>query len=249
MPSANTMLFYVVGIAAAGLLARHRSRLTGFEQLALLVMLLAGVSAIRSIVWFALAALILLPRLLDGALSQWSRGLGRIPKRVLASAALGALLVATCVVVAQPPAWSARDWPETAAEQVAEIAAARPEATVFADARYADWLLWEQPQLSRTNRLRHPLRALRPATIRAARRLPEPHRRRLAARDRPPRRAGRRPIWAAGAWFVHSAPARPTTSPTGTTRSPFSPAAGSGPSDALVTVVAWTSSACCRPTR
>lgn len=148
VPSASTMLFYVVGIAAAALLLRHRSRLTAFEQLALLVMLVAGVSAIRSIVWFALAALILLPRLLDGAFSHWSRQLGRTPKRILASAAVGAALVATGVVVAQPSSWSTSAWPAAAATQVAGIAATRPAATVFADARYADWLLWEQPQLA-----------------------------------------------------------------------------------------------------
>jgi hypothetical protein len=148
MPSASTMLFYVVGIAAVVLVVRHRSRLTGFEQLALLALLVAGASAIRSIVWFALAALILLPRLLDGALSEWSRRLGRTPKRVLASVAVGATLAATGVVVAQPSGWYTRDWPAAAAAQVAGIAAKRPAATVFADARYADWLLWEQPQLA-----------------------------------------------------------------------------------------------------
>lgn len=148
VPSLRTMQFYVVGIAAAALLARHRSRLTEFEQLALLAMLVVGVSAIRSIVWFSLAALILLPRLLDGALSEWSRRVGRTPKLALASAALGAALVATGVVVAQPSAWYTGAWPATAAERVGDIAARRPVATVFADARYADWLLWEQPQLS-----------------------------------------------------------------------------------------------------
>lgn len=148
VPSVTTMQFYVVGLAAAVLLARHRSRLTGFEQLALVAMLAVGVSAIRSIVWFPLAALILLPRLADGALSQWSRHVGRAPRLVLASAALGAAIVATGVVVAQPSAWSTRAWPPTAAERVADLAARRPAAKVFADERYADWLLWEQPRLS-----------------------------------------------------------------------------------------------------
>jgi len=148
VPSVGTMLFYVVGIAAAVLLVRHRSRLTGFEQLALLAMGLAGVSAIRSIVWFSLAAFILLPRLLDGALSDWSRQLARASKLALASAALVAAVVATGVVVAQPSAWYTRAWPASAAERVADLAASRPEAKVFADARYSDWLLWEQPQLS-----------------------------------------------------------------------------------------------------
>jgi hypothetical protein len=148
VPSQKTVLFYVVGIAAAALLARHRSRLTGFEQLALLAMLAAGVSAIRSIVWFSLAAIVLVPRLLDGALSEWPRRVGRAPRLALASVALAAVLVATGIVAAQPSARSTRLWPEPAAQQVADLVAGRPQAAVFADARYADWLLWEQPQLS-----------------------------------------------------------------------------------------------------
>ncbi len=147
-PSQGTMLFYVVGIVAAVLLARHRSRLTAFEQLALLAMLIAGVSAIRSIVWFALAALVLLPPLLDGALSDWSRHLGRAPRLALAAAALGAVVVAAGVAGAQPSAWYIRAWPAAAAARAADAVARRPEGKVFADARYADWLLWEQPQLS-----------------------------------------------------------------------------------------------------
>ena len=148
VPSAGTMLFYVVGVVAAALLVRHRSRLTGFEQLALLAMLVAGVSAIRSIVWFSLAAIVFLPRLLDGALSDWSRRLGRASKLALASVALGAAGVAAGVVLAQPSTWYARDWPAAAAQRTADLAAKRPEAQVFADARYSDWLLWEQPQLA-----------------------------------------------------------------------------------------------------
>jgi len=147
-PSQRTMLFYVVGVTAAVLLVRHRSRLTGFEQLALLALLAGGVSAIRSIVWFSLAAIVLLPRLLDGALSQWSRHIGRGPKLALVSAALGAALVAPAVVVAQPSARYTRAWPAAAAERVAGLAASRPAARVFADERYADWLLWEQPRLA-----------------------------------------------------------------------------------------------------
>jgi hypothetical protein len=148
VPSVKTMLFYVVGIAAAALLVRHRSRLTGFEQLALLVMLVIGISAIRSIVWFALTALVLLPRLLDGALSEWPRRGGRTSRLALASASIGVAAVATAVVVAQPSAWYNRAWPAAAAERVAVIADGRPAVQVFADARYSDWLLWEQPQLA-----------------------------------------------------------------------------------------------------
>jgi hypothetical protein len=148
LPSPNTIVFYVLGVAAALLLLRHRSRLTGFEQLALVGLLLAGASAIRSIVWFSLAALLVLPRLLDGALSQWPRRLGRRPRLLLAGTALAAILVATGIAVAKPSARYADGWPATAAERTAAVVAQRPGATVLADDRYADWLLWAQPALS-----------------------------------------------------------------------------------------------------
>lgn len=148
VPSPATMLFYVVAAVAAVLLLRHRSRLTSFEQLALVGMLASGVSAIRSIVWFSLAALVLLPRLVDGALSEWPQRLGRAQRRVLASVAVGAVLVASAVAVAQPASWSTRDWPAMAAARVADLVEERPGAKVFADDRHSDWLLWQQPQLS-----------------------------------------------------------------------------------------------------
>ena len=148
VPSPKTMLFYVVAVVTAALFVLYRRRLTGFEQLVLLVLLAGGLSAIRSIVWFALAALVLLPRLLDGALSEWPRRLGRAPRLALAVAALGTMLVATAAVVARPATWYTRSWPEAAAKRVAELAAHRPAATVFADDRYSDWLLWKEPRLS-----------------------------------------------------------------------------------------------------
>jgi hypothetical protein len=142
------MVFYVLGAAALLLLRRHRSRLTGFEQLALVGLLLAGTSAIRSIVWFSLAALLVLPRLLDGALSEWPRRLGRRPALLLAGAALAAMLVSTGVAIAKPSARDTEGWPAAAAERTAALVALRPGATVLADDRYADWLLWAQPALS-----------------------------------------------------------------------------------------------------
>jgi hypothetical protein len=80
-PSQKTALFYLLAFATVWLVARHGSRLTLFERAALVVTLLSAVTAIRSIVWFALTALVILPTL------------------------------------------------------------------VLSDDRYADWLLWEHPQL------------------------------------------------------------------------------------------------------
>ena len=156
LPSLATMQFYVLGIAAAILLVRYRSRVTPYEGLALLALLLLGASAIRSIAWFTLAGLLLLPRLLDGALSHWPKRVGRRARLAVASAALASALVTVAVVATRPEARFTRAWPLAATERVADLVASRPGSRVFADARYSDWLLWEQPQL--TGRIAYDIR-------------------------------------------------------------------------------------------
>jgi hypothetical protein len=149
VPSLTTLGFYLVACVVVGLLLRHRSRLTGFEQLALLALLAAGGSAIRSITWFALAAAIFLPLLLDGLFSE--RGRSRdwsILRRPAAVAALAAVAVSLVVAAARPASWWITGWPTGGAAHVAALVAERPGAKVFADDRYADWLVWEQPQLA-----------------------------------------------------------------------------------------------------
>lgn len=148
-PSAKTTGFYLVGAVAVALFVRYRSRLTGFEQLALLLLLAVGVSAIRSITWFALAAAILLPQLLDGFFTarDSSRSGVRL-RRATALAALGAVAASLVLVAARPATWWTSSWPEHGADRVAALVAERPGARVFADDRYADWLVWEQPQLA-----------------------------------------------------------------------------------------------------
>jgi hypothetical protein len=148
-PSVKTLSFYLVASIAVGLLLRSRSRLTGFEQLALLLLLAAGASAIRSITWFALAAAVLLPLLLDGIFSQRPRSRGpSMLRRSVALAAGAAVLISLVVAFARPASWWSTGWPSAGAEDVASLVAERPGATVFADDRYADWLLWQQPQLA-----------------------------------------------------------------------------------------------------
>jgi hypothetical protein len=147
-PSALTAIFYCLAFAGVWLLARHRSRLTGFEAAALLALTIAGLLAIRSIVWFALAALLLMPRLLDG---EWV-GQGR-PVRGRLQVALGLLAVVTCVAAVtvtatQPESWRLRHWSAEGAARVAALAEERPEAMIFSDDTNADWLLWRHPELA-----------------------------------------------------------------------------------------------------
>ena len=143
--------FYVVAGATLWLLARRRTRLTGFEQVALLATIAAGATAIRSLIWFAIAAAILVPQLLD----ERPVRPGRV-RRLGLAAALTALVVSLGTAAAQPGSWYASSWPEPAAARVAQLAADRPDARIFADGRYASWLLWTRPEL--TGRVSHDVR-------------------------------------------------------------------------------------------
>ena len=48
---------------------------------------------------------------------------------------------------ARPASWYTKLWPDAPAERVAALAQRDPSALVLSDDRYADWLLWAEPQL------------------------------------------------------------------------------------------------------
>src|SRR5919198_2543987 len=143
-----TVPFYLLALLAAWLAGRCRSRLTLFEQSALLVTLVLALLAIRSVVWFMLAALILLPAALDGVLSShWDDPRYRHLNRLLG---LSAPLVCVWIVAgafSHPSSWYTRDFPPAASDTVARIAAQNPGLRIFANERYADWLILDHPEL------------------------------------------------------------------------------------------------------
>jgi hypothetical protein len=143
-----TAPFYLLALLAAWLAGRCRARLTLFEQAALLVTLVLALLAIRSVVWFMLAALILLPAALDGVLSShWDNPRYRHLNKLLA---LPAPLICVWIVAgafSHPASWYTRDFPPAASNQVARIAAQNPGLRIFANERYADWLLLDHPEL------------------------------------------------------------------------------------------------------
>lgn len=152
-PSVVTAAFYALAGTALWLLARRRSRLTGFEQSALLGSSAVGASAIRSLIWFAITAAILVPRLLDA--KPAADHLGRT-QRLLLAAAVAVSFVSVGAAVAQPAGWYTASWPQPAAERVARLAAERPSAKIFSDGRFASWLLWVRPELA--GRISHDVR-------------------------------------------------------------------------------------------
>src|SRR5205085_12469595 len=96
----TTAPFFALVVGVAWLAGRHRRALTGFEQLALLATALAGLTAQRNIVWFALTALVLVPKLVTAALgpeAERPRAVLRLNGALAAAAVvvLGVLLTTT----------------------------------------------------------------------------------------------------------------------------------------------------------
>lgn len=140
--------FFVLALSALWLAGRKVRRLSLFEHLALLCTLLAGLDAVRNLVWFALVAVMVVSRTLDGV---WPVKEAPFRRRVNLALSLGALAVlvgAFGAIAARPGGRYAPDYPRRAADAVAQATARDSSARVFANERFADWLLWRVPRLS-----------------------------------------------------------------------------------------------------
>src|SRR5205814_8454640 len=129
-----TAPFYALVLLAAWLAGRCASRLTRFEQAALLMTAVLAMLAVRSVVWFMLAALILLPGALDGVLvKRWGSPRYRYLNLLLAVAAVLAGLVTAVGSLNHPANWFTHNFPPAAADRVAQIADQDPGARIFAN--------------------------------------------------------------------------------------------------------------------
>lgn len=144
----STAPFFILVLAALWLLGRSGRALTTFEKAALVVTAFGGFTALRSVIWFAFTAIVLLPVALEATLRP-APLTGRLRR---ANLAIG--LVAVLVAVASPLAaasqtrdWYARDYPGAAADAVAKAAQAAPSARILANEAFGDWLLLARPEL------------------------------------------------------------------------------------------------------
>lgn len=146
-PTTLTLLhapIYLLALAGIWLIARTRRTTSTFEKLAFVGVSLLAFDAVRNAVWLALLSLVLLPRLLDAL-----RAPAVEPKtmnRLLSLAMLFGVVVATLGVALKPASWFTQQYP-VAAENAA-AAAAGAHGKVFANERYADWLVFEHPELA-----------------------------------------------------------------------------------------------------
>ena len=146
-PRPITALFYLLAFLTVWSLGRWGRKLSRFECLALLVTLASALSATRNIVWFGLAALVLLPVLLDETRISSAAGAHPAVRRALGLTALAGLTVTLVIVAAKPAGWYDHLWPN-GAQAAISTATRDPASRVFASEKYADWLLWRNPKLA-----------------------------------------------------------------------------------------------------
>ena len=141
--------FFLLALVSVWLLARDGGRVSLFEKLAVAATIAAGFLAIRNITWFALASLVVVPAALDAArrASTAARRPGR-PVRVLAWASAAAIPLTAAFMLAWPSQAYESRWAQPALAALSRAVDADPDARVFASERYADWLLWEKPELA-----------------------------------------------------------------------------------------------------
>jgi hypothetical protein len=136
---------YLIALGGLWLLGRAGARASAFEKLAFTALTLLAFDAVRNGVWLALVSLVVLPRLLDGL-----RAPAVEPKRInrlLALAMLAGVAVAVVGVAFEPASWFMREqYPAAAGTTAARAAGANGR--IFANERYADWLVFEHPRLA-----------------------------------------------------------------------------------------------------
>jgi hypothetical protein len=146
--------FFVTAAVAVWAIARHRSRTTLWEQLALLVLAAGSVDVIRNLLFFGLFALMILPVALGMGTRADSNGQSAIRGRgainaLLAGTALAAVLVGVFVTMVRPASTIELHYQRTPILRIVENATrADPSLKVLTDVRFADWLLWRDQALS-----------------------------------------------------------------------------------------------------
>ena len=109
-PSSQTFVFFLFAFVTVGVLARFGHRLTPTERVILVLTLASGLLAVRSIIWFVLAAMILVPVLVDKVLVVPPLRTARL-RVPAATITLAAVAGAALVIAFAPTTWFVREWP------------------------------------------------------------------------------------------------------------------------------------------
>ena len=138
--------FFVLLAATVASLYRDRRRLTTWELIAVVVLFAAAAFALRNVVWLALGVLLLpaveVPR-------REARPQREGLRRALAGTTCAAAIVLAVVSMTRDDRYYEVGHSDGALTAVLAETRRDPGITIFADERYADWLLWRAPSLRR----------------------------------------------------------------------------------------------------
>jgi hypothetical protein len=140
-------IFFVLLLVSFLLIGRAGSALPAFDRLAIAALGVLGLVAVRNDVWFALAAAAVIPLALDTAWAAGDAPRRRSVNLAVACAGIGVGVVSVLAVASHSRGWFERDYPTAAVAAVAAAADSNPAIRVFADERYADWLLFRDSAL------------------------------------------------------------------------------------------------------
>jgi hypothetical protein len=155
VPVLAVPLFIVIGLTFAAIVRvviKTRAGKTSnpglFDTLALLALAIGAVTAVRNVTWFGLALVVLLPRILTQLKGGAPAPLRRArSNRMIALATLALAALMTLAILGRPTSWFTSTYPTQTIPTLRKLIARDPHAKLLADVRYADWLIWEDPQL------------------------------------------------------------------------------------------------------
>jgi hypothetical protein len=143
----STVLFWSLLMAAMVLAARRWRSFSLFELITLVLLAALAIDAVRNIVWFGLAAALLLPRAVDNAIPSLGRRREGPHDWRLVQTSAAVLLICAVVAGSTFSERYRRFWPVAPAAQVATLVERNSNVRVYAGERLADWLLWEIPSM------------------------------------------------------------------------------------------------------
>jgi hypothetical protein len=147
-PSLQTAPFFALAFLTVWLIGRCPRRLLRYEKIVLALTLLMALQSIRSVIWFTLALLMLVPVALDGVLKPNVAAMRfELLNKALVAASIAGVVAAGAAIAAKPSSWTLREYPQGALTAVDRVERQHPDVRVFANEMYTDWLLLERPGL------------------------------------------------------------------------------------------------------
>jgi hypothetical protein len=140
-----TAPLYVLLLGGLWTLGRCRGVYSRFESLLMVVAVLAGLLAVRHWAFAALIMMMLLPLGLSTLRPRSGRAPSRVAAGVVVVASSLAVLIAVVMLLRPPSAFTKVYSPQLAT--VVADASSRSPGPVYANVRYADWLMWARPSL------------------------------------------------------------------------------------------------------